>query len=219
MKSKNVAMLALGLLTVALVSREAVSQNAKEAPKDGAKDQAPAGMPKMSEQEAAMMQEYMKIAAPSQHHKRLEPFVGKWTSVSKVYMGGPGSPAMESTGTTERKWVLGGRFLMEEHKGQMMGMPHEGIGYTGYDNYRNVYTGTWMDNMGTHILKFAGTADPAGKVFTYYGEMDEPTMKVVGRTVKYVTKVIDNDKHVFEIVDLHAGENYKVVEVTYSRVK
>lgn len=218
MKTSSVVVLALGLGMVAFLSREAASQSAKEADKD--KPAAvPAGMPKMNEQEMAMMQEYMKIASPSEHHKRLEPFVGKWNAVSKVYMGGPGSQPMESTGTTERKWVLGGRFVMEEHKGQMMGMPHEGIGMIGYDNYRNMYTGSWCDNMGTHILAFKGMADPTGKVFTYYGDMDEATMKVVGRTVKYVTKLIDNDKHTFEIYDLHAGDNYKVVEITFTRVK
>lgn len=220
MRTGSVVAWAFGLLAVGFVTREAVSQNAKDAPKDKPAAEKPAaGKPEMSEQEAAMMQEWMKLSTPSEHHKRLEPLIGKWTHVSKVYMGGPGTPPMESTGTSETKWVLGGRFILDEHKGSMMGMPHEGIGLTGYDNYRNMYTSTWCDNMGTTILNMTGMADPTGKVFTYYGAMDEPGMKVVGRTVKYVTKIIDNGNHTFEIIDLHAGDNYKVVEVTYKRVK
>ena len=50
-----------------------------------------------------------------------------------------------------------------------------------------------------------------------YGEMDEPMMKVFGRYVKYVHTIVNNDKHVFSIYDLHAGDNYKVVEVVYDR--
>lgn len=203
-------------LAVGFVSRQAVSQTAKELPKD---KPAPAAnkMPAMSEQEAAMMQEFMKLAAPGDGHKKLEPLIGKWKSTTKVWMGGPGSQAMESSGTSERKWILGGRYILEEHKGQMMGMPHEGFGLTGYDNFRNLYTSMWSDNMGTAMLTMKGACDPAGKTFTYYGEMDEPGIKITGRMVKYVTRIVDANKHVFEITDLHAGDNYKVVEITYER--
>ena len=173
----------------------------------------------MSEQEAAAMQDYMKLAAPGDAHKKLEPLIGKWNHTSKVWPGGPGSTPMESSGTTERKWILGGRYLMDEHKGQLMGMPHEGLGLTGYDNFRNMYTSTWCDNMGTAMLTMKGSCDPAGKTFTFYGETDEPGIKITGRMVEYVTKIIDNDKNVFEIIDLHAGHDYKIVEVTYTRVK
>ena len=62
-----------------------------------------------------------------------------------------------------------------------------------------------------------GTCDPSGKVFTFYGEMDEPMIDVRGRMVKYVNRIIDDKKHVFEIYDLHAGPDYKVVEITYER--
>ena len=181
--------------------------------------QSPPGMPAMGEKEMAAMQEWMKLAAPSEHHKKLEPLIGKWNTMTKMWMGGPGTQAMESSGSSECKWIHGGRYIHEEHKGQHMGMPHEGLGITGYDNYRNMYTSTWSDNMGTAMLSMKGSSDPAGKTFTFYGEMDEPGLKVMGRTVKYVTRIVDNDKHVFEIIDLHAGDNYKVIEITYTRVK
>jgi len=216
MNTRNVVAGIVVVLAVAFVSRQAVSQTAKEPPKD---KPAPADnkKPGMSEQEATMMQDFMKLASPSDGHKKLEPLIGKWKHTSKVWMGGPGSQAMESTGTTERKWILGGRYVLEEHKGQLMGMPHEGFGLTGYDNFRNMYTSMWSDNMGTAMLTMKGSCDPAGKTFTYYGEMDEPGIKVTGRMVEYLTRIIDVNKHVFEIVDLHAGHNYKIVEVTYER--
>jgi hypothetical protein len=59
--------------------------------------------------------------------------------------------------------------------------------------------------------------DPSGKLFVGYGEMDEPMLDVQDRMVKYVTRIINNDKHVFEIYDLHAGADYKVMEITYER--
>ncbi len=183
------------------------------------KPNSPPGMPAMGEKEMAAMQEWMKLSAPSEHHKKLEPLVGKWNTATKIWMGGPGTPPMESSGTSESKWIHGGRYVLEEHKGQHMGMPHEGTGITGYDNFRNLYTSVWSDNMSTALLTMKGAADPSGKIFTFYGEMDEPGLKIAGRTVKYVTRIIDNDKHTFEIIDLHAGDNYKVIEISYTRVK
>jgi len=167
----------------------------------------------------AAMQEYMKSTMPGEHHKHLDQFVGKWNTVTKTWMAGPQGPATETSGTSEVKWVLGRRFLMEEHKGQLMGQPYEGIGLTGYDNYRNMYVASWTSNMGTVMLTMTGARNPKTGVFTYYGEMDEPMLKVTGRTVKYVNKVVDNDKHVFSVVDLHAAEDYRVFEITYTRVK
>ena len=68
-------------------------------------------------------------------------------------------------------------------------------------------------------LEFYKKAFGGETLFTLYGEMDEVMLGVVGRTVKYVTRIVDADKHVFEIIDLHAGDGYKVVEITYTRKK
>ncbi len=173
--------------------------------------------PQMTPEQKAEMEMWQKLAAPSEHHKHLNYFVGKWMTVTKMWMGGPGSPPTETQGTSDIKWVLDGRFLMDEHKGTMMGQAYEGIGITGYDNYRNMYYSSWCSNMQTNFLTMAGMRNPETGNFTYYGEMDEPALKVTGRTVKYVTRIIDANKYVFDIIDLHAGDGYKVIEITYVR--
>lgn len=175
------------------------------------------GQPQMTAEQLAEMQAWMKIATPGENHKHLQVLVGHWETVTKIWMGGPGSPAMESKGTSQNRWVLGGRFVQQEYKGEFMGQPYEGLGMTGYDNYKNMYIASWADTTGTHLLTSRGQRDPSGKVFTFYGEMDEPSLNVSGRIVKYVTRIINENKHVFEIIDLHAGDNYKVMEITYTR--
>ncbi|MGB5106956.1 MAG: DUF1579 family protein [Candidatus Zixiibacteriota bacterium] len=175
---------------------------------------------KMSdEQMAAAMQEWMKLAAPGEHHKNLDYFVGKWTTTTKTWMAGPESTPTETKGASEIKWIMDGRFLLEDHKGQMMGMPYTGMGLVGYDNYRNMYSHHWINNMGTNVMAMSGHVDPSGKVFTFYGEMDEPMLKITGRTIKYVTTIKGPDQYVFEVIDLHASENYKVFEMVYDRQK
>ena len=99
-----------------------------------------------------------------------------------------------------------------------MGMPFTGYSVSGYDNARKIYVGTWIDSMSTWILNSKGTVDQSGKVFTAYGEMDEPALGVYGRLVKYVTRIESEDKRVFEVYDLHAGDDYLVFDITYERV-
>ena len=47
-----------------------------------------------------------------------------------------------------------------------------------------------------------------------YGGMDDLSMKVTGRTVKYVTCALDENDYVFKIIDLHSGEDYKAVAMS-----
>lgn len=189
-----------------------------------------AQQPSADEMKAMMegMQKWMEAIKPGKQHEPLNQFVGSWATVTKMWWGGPGSDPIVTEGNSEVKWVLGGRYLMDEHKGKMM-MPdmtgatkeidYEGIGLWGYNNERNIYERIWVSSAGTNMLTMKGAADPSGKVFTMYGEMDEVMLGVVGRMVKYVTRIVDEDKHVFEIIDLHAGDGYKVVEITYTRQK
>ena len=182
-------------------------------------DKAPEGMPAMSAEEMAHMQEYMELMKPGEAHKHLHAYVGTWDTVTSVWMGGPGSTPMTSPGTSTFKSVLDGNWVMEEHAGSMMGMPYNGVGMMGYDNYKNLYVGTWFSNMGTEMLQMAGARNPETGTVVMYGTMDEPQLSVHGRTVKYVVTQKDDDHFNFEMIDLHAGDDYKVIEISYTRRK
>ncbi|HKQ46780.1 MAG TPA: DUF1579 domain-containing protein [Phycisphaerae bacterium] len=188
----------------------------------------PAGMPEGMPDMAAMMKKWKDAATPGTMHKKLDRFVGEWDTKMKMWMAGPGAPPVVSEGKSRIKWILDNRFLREEFEGEIM-MPDEtgamskkkfqGLGLLGYDNFRHMYTGSWADNQGTHMLTMSGALDPAGTTLTMYGEMDEAMLDIRGRTVKYQTKIIDDDKHVFSIYDLHAAEDYKALEIEYTRAK
>jgi hypothetical protein len=217
------AILCLGSSLVLSQPQKGDAKPATEQPKD-AKPAMPAGAPDA----AAMMEEWMKLSSPSDGHKRLDALVGEWKTTQKMWMEGPQGPSVETQGTSTSKWILGGRFIHQEDSnimkfpgpdGKMSELPFSGVGMTGYDNYRNIYNGVWVDSMGTVMLTFKGVASQDGKTITMYGEMDEPSLHMVGRAVKYVTIIESNDKHIFQLFDLAAGDNFKVVEVTYERKK
>jgi len=48
---------------------------------------------------------------------------GSWEFETKMWMEGPGAPPALSKGTAEMKMIMGGRFLRQDLKGEMMGMP------------------------------------------------------------------------------------------------
>ncbi len=173
-----------------------------------------------------MMKKWKRASTPGEHHKHLQYFVGKWDTVMRMWMGGPGGPPTESKGQSEIKWVLDGHYLLEESTidvkmpdatGKMSTTTQKGMGLFGYDNFKNLYVGSWFSNVSTELITMRGTRDPTGKGFTYYGQMDEPMLDIYGREVKYVSRIVDDKNYVFEIYDLHGGESYKVVEIAYAR--
>ena len=196
------------LLVLSLVGVQTVlaQEKSKEAPK------APAAPPSQEE----MMKAWMAVATPGEAHKKLEPTVGSFTTKTKFWME-PGKPAEESDGTSETKWALGGRFVEQHVEGTAMGQPFSGVGYTGYDNYKKRYVGTWMDNMGTMIMNSIGTADASGKKFTFSSTIDDVMLKKSVK-VKSVLTIKDNDHHVFEMWSPGPdGKAYKSLEVAYTR--
>lgn len=171
---------------------------------------------------AADMQEMMKkwteMATPGEGHKALDQFVGKWDTVMSMWMEGPGKPPTETKGSSEVRWILDGRFILQETTGQLMGMPFKSMNIVGYDNYKKKYILSYVDNMGTALYTGEGKFDSSNKVLTSFGKMDDCMTGEHDKPVKYVTRIINKDKHVFEGYDEVGGPNeYKAWEITYTR--
>lgn len=172
------------------------------------------GSPNMEE----MMKKWEAMATPGEHHKLLDQFVGTWDVTSRMWMEGPDKPPMESKGTSKVTWILGGRFIQEEASGEMMGKPFAGLGLTGYDNFKNRYVSFWVDNSGTGLYTSEGGYNPQEKTFTYFGKMDDPSTGERDKTVMFVIRAADPNKHIFEMHDLEiGGKSTKVGEMIYTR--
>jgi hypothetical protein len=172
----------------------------------------------MSAEEKAAMEAMMKAATPGDAHKNLARMVGRWDATVKMYAQ-PGAPAQVSTGTSVNKLVLGGRWVQESFDGNFMGMPFSGIGYTGYDNLKKQYVGTWMDTMSTSMMQSAGTGDASGKSYEFSATMDDP---VTGKSVmtKSTMTVTDEDHHTMEMwMPAPDGKMFKMMEINYTRKK
>ena len=165
--------------------------------------------------EAAMRAMWQEAMTPADGHRRLEPMIGSWNAKMTFWMA-PGTPPQSSEGTSEHRWVLGGRYLEQAYTGTSMGMPFEGLGYTGYDNCRRKYVGTWMDNFGTGIMFTTGVGKPSDTEITSESDMVEPSGRQVHFTCK--ARIQDHDHHSFEMwTKAPNGRRYRTMLVEYTR--
>jgi hypothetical protein len=165
--------------------------------------------------EAAAMMAMEKAMTPGDEHAMLADGVGTWKMTVKMWM----DPAMEPTiseGTAERRMELGGRVLEENVKADMMGMPFEGIGRTGYDNVTGTWWSTWTDSMSTGLMNMTGTWDEATKTHTWTGEAADPmsgTVKPVKMTSHY-----EDGREVAEMYQPGPdGSMVRTMEIVYVR--
>jgi hypothetical protein len=163
----------------------------------------------------AMAEVCQKLATPGDPHKLLARMAGSWNTRTKCWMDPSQSP-MESTGASQQRMILGGRFLQQDFAGEMMGSPFSGIGQAGYDNHTRKYVSTWMDSMGTGIHFFEGTAGADGRTITQTSRYDHPVLgPIQWRTV---TRIVDDDTFMFEMYTTpKGGKEDKVMEITYAR--
>jgi hypothetical protein len=167
---------------------------------------------------AAAMQQMAKYVTPAAQHKELEKMSGNWTTAMKMWLD-PSQPPVDSKGSAEFHMALGGRYLLQNYKGDFMGMPFEGMGTVGYDLFRQRYFCTWIDNMGTGIMSATGSANAAGDVITLTGVMDDVMTGEKDKKFREVVRITNPDSHTLEMYNTVAGKEIKVFEIVHTRVK
>lgn len=186
-----------------LLASIAMAQEAQEAPEG------------MSPEQAAMMEAWSQAMTPGPEHERLAEAVGDWKATVKMWMEPGGEPSV-SESTVSRSMSLGGRVLVEEWRGEMMGRPFIGHGRTGYDNVTEKYWSTWTDNMSTALMVFHGHYDPETERFTFTGSHTDP---MSGETVesRSVSWHDDAEREVMEMYETRDGREVKTMEMTLER--
>lgn len=177
------------------------------------------GQAQMSAEERAAMEAWMKAMTPGAEHQRLATYVGKWTGTVTMWQA-PGAPPEVSRTSAERSMGLGGRVLTEHWTGNLMGMPFEGTGMTGYDKAAKKWWSAWSDNFGTGVMVSHGDCaeDPA-KGCTYTATSTDP---VTGKPVasRSTVRWPSPDEEKMEMfIPGPGGKEFKTMEVTIRRQK
>jgi hypothetical protein len=161
------------------------------------------------------MKAMMAAAAPGENQKMLAKSAGTWTAKVTMWMQ-PGTPPTVSTATATNEMIMGGRYLKSTNKGNMMNMPFEGIGYSGYDNVKKQFVNSWIDNMGTGIMTMTGQWDASTKSITYTGTMADPGS---GKDVNFkeVWIFTDDNHQTMQMFYPMGGNDFKAMEILYTR--
>ena len=174
--------------------------------------------PQMSAEEKAAMEAMQKAMTPGENHKMLNNMVGTWNTTVSMWMAPDAKPNV-SKGTSTNRWILGNRYIEQKFTGTFMNMPFNGLGYTGYDNVKKQFWGTWMDNMSTGTMMTTGSTDDGGKSFKFTGTMADP---MTGKDSQLEERVIvkSKDEHVMEMWGpAPDGKMFKMMEIVYKRKK
>ncbi|RFM36179.1 DUF1579 domain-containing protein [Chitinophaga silvisoli] len=161
---------------------------------------------------------WMDYMTPGKIHQMLAHSNGTWTYESTFWMA-PGAPPSKSTGITENKMILGGRYQESIHKGKMEGMDFEGHSLLAYDNAKKIFQNAWVDNMGTGIMMLEGTWDDASHSLTLTGKTYDP---MAGKDIemKEVITIQDDDHHLMEMYYTGKdGKEVKSMEIHLTRKK
>lgn len=164
---------------------------------------------------ATMAKKGIEWMTPGEMQKMLGSQDGKWeTEVTAMWY--PDKPAEKSKGSAENKMILGGRYQQSMQKGVMMGMPFEGMAITGFDNAKKVFVSSWVDNMGTGIIKMEGPYDAATKTIDLKGKCTDP-MTGKDCDMRESLKIIDDKNQYMEMFMTQNGKEMKVMEMKLTK--
>jgi hypothetical protein len=155
---------------------------------------------------------------PGVAHQVLNGRVGTWQCSIRYWP--PYSAEPESmAATSDIKWTMDGLFLEDRTRSDFGGNPFKGLGLMGFDNLKQRYVSTWIDNKSTSIASSEGGYDPDTRTFRFAGKAADPAS---GRMldVRCLERVIDDDNWTSEAWILQpSGEERKLLEIAYKRVR
>jgi hypothetical protein len=147
----------------------------------------------------------MGPATPGPELKKLDYYVGNWTSEADAKPG-PMGPGGKMTTSEESKWMDGGFFVVirSTFKGGAMGNG-TGIAFMGYDPQEKVYTYDAFNSMG-EVVHAKGTVD--GDTWTWTNEMKMGPQTMKGR---YTAKVVSPTSYTYKFEMSADGTKWDLV--------
>lgn len=174
----------------------------------------PAAKPAMDEK--AMMEIYMKAATPGPEHQEMAKMAGNWKLEVTSWMA-PGAPPEKSAATAVFEPLLGGRYMRQMVKGEMGGMPYEGMGIEGFDNVSKEKFGVWVDSMGTGAMVSRGKCSAGARSCTMTGSMNDPLTGKPSKVREVMTRSSDNS-FTFDMYGPDpAGKEFRMMQIVYTR--
>lgn len=131
-----------------------------------------------------------RYGMPGPMHRMLELQEGVWNETAMLYSA-PGAKPVTIEQQVFNMMTMEGLFLQSTHIAMVNGRPFKAISTTGFDNTRNIFMNTWMDNMSSGMVYSEGTFDPKKNLITYTGQMQTAGSN---RPIPFRQEVVFTDK-------------------------
>lgn len=116
---------------------------------------------------------WIKYMRPTPIQKMLKRYSGSLIERVLIWNINEERPTMIEGGATVNM-VLGDRFMEIVHSGRYMAMQYDGISTLSYDNVREKFTSTWVDNQGNTLMFAEGSFDANAKTIELKGYAIDP---------------------------------------------
>ena len=158
-----------------------------------------------------------EITKPGPELKRLDALVGSWKAKIKLYDGENDKNPAVIDGTTERKWVVGGRYLQEISENPTDKGVFIGTGYWGFNRVTAMYEFLWMSTEAVGMSLEYGRFDPTANVLRTSGGSVEPASGFYIQS-RSELKIESPDSHTMVVYETEEdGREYKSVEITWTK--
>lgn len=225
MKQKLLAFCAAAILFAACNNEKKSEGDKKDSPSaenktesTDTKTDSPSGPPDSAAM-AEMQKKWMDFMTPGEEHKWLAKGAGAWTCDSvKQWMDATQPPAVAKANEVT-SMILNGLYQVTEFNSTMMGQPMMGRSTMGYDKMKKMFVSSWVDNMGSGIVRMEGAYDEATKTLNMKGKQSDPGMGKetdIRQEIKYLD---DNTYTMIMYGTGHDGKETKFMEGTFKRKK
>lgn len=175
--------------------------------------------PPDSAQMAAMQKAWMDFATPGTEHAWMAKQSGTWVCDSVKQWMDPSQPPTIAKATEKLSMGLNGLYQMTDFSSTMMGQPMQGHSIMGFDKMKNKFVLSWVDNLGSGIVRMEGTYNDGAKMLTMSGKQSDPGSKTE-TDMRQELKFIDDNSFTMSMYGTgHDGKEAKFMEGTFKRKK
>ena len=152
---------------------------------------------------------------PTPEHKKLEYFVGKWTTTGEM-KASPMGPGGKISASDTCEWFQGGFAVVCNSLGTGPSGPMKSIGIMGYNAEQKVYTYYGLDNTAM-VMMSAAKGTVSGDTWTY---VDEGTMGGQPFKTRFTLKTASPSSYTFRWELLGPDKNWtEILEGTSTKAK
>lgn len=213
MKPTLLACLAALLLTACNNDKKTADPKAGEEKTDTSR----AAKPPMDPE--AMMKAWTDFATPGPEHQWMASHTGTWVCDSLAQWMDPGQPPSYSKATDVLSVKMNGLYQVSDFSSTMGGQPMSGMGIMGFDKMKKKFVLSWIDNVGSGIVRMEGTYDEATKTLHMKGKQSDPGLQAES-DMRQEMNFPDENTYIMTMYGTgHDGKEAKFLQGTFRRKK